>query len=250
MIDQTISHWHIVEESGGGGTALVGKAEDTSLGRILSYFASRRWCFFAVIVILSSCRLASQTASDEQKPLRFDLTPLVGYRTNMLFPTGHPPTPHLVLAAKPSYGVSVGVRLDQENLIEFRWARQDSHFHIRGSAAPDKKVMLDQFHGDFTHEYILEDGPHWARPFVLASAGATHVDGGSGSSFTRFSCGIGSGIKVYFARHLGIRAQGEWIPVIVEPEVTSFVCGSGCIVRLSARMVSQGEIVVGPLFRF
>jgi hypothetical protein len=248
MIGQTISHYHFVEKL--GGRRAVYKAEDTSLGRILSYLACGRWLAFALMVIVACGKLASQTATDEQKPLRFDLTALVGYRTTMSFPTGHPPIPHLVLAAKPSYGISVGVRLDEENLIEFRWVRQDSHVHIRGSAAPDKKVVLDQFHGDFTREFILEDGPHWARPFVLASAGATHVDGGTGSSFTRFSCGIGGGIKVYFTRHFGVRMQGEWIPVVVEPEVTSFLCGSSCIVRLSARMVSQAEIVVGPVFRF
>jgi hypothetical protein len=146
--------------------------------------------------------------------------------------------------------MSVGVRLDEENLIEFRWARQDSHVHLRGSAAPAKNVVLDQFHGDFTREFILEDGPHSTRPFVLASAGAMHVDGGTGSSFTRFSCGIGGGIKVYFTRHFGVRMQGEWLPLVVEPEVTSFVCGGGCIVHLSARLVSQGELAVGPVFRF
>ena len=129
----------------------------------------------------------SQTASDEQKSLRFDLTP-VGYRTIMSFPTGHPPSPHLTLAAKPSYGAAVGVRLDELNLIELRWARQDTHVHLNGSAPfSDKKVMLDQFHGDFTHEYILEEWHRWARPFVMGSVGATHVNGGTSSSFTRFS---------------------------------------------------------------
>jgi hypothetical protein len=248
VIGQTISDSRIVEKLDSSGA--IYKAGITPWAVMLIYLACRQWCVFALMIILSSGRLASQTAADYQKPLRFDLTPLIGYRTRMLFPTGHSPSPRLVLAAKPSYGMSIGVRLDEENLIEFRWARQDSHFHIRGSAAPDKKVTLDQFHGDFTREFILEDGPHWARPFVLASAGATHVDGGIDSSFTRFSCGIGGGIKVYFTRHFGVRVQGEWIPVVVEPEVTSFVCGSGCIVRLSARMVSQGEIVVGPVFRF
>jgi hypothetical protein len=202
------------------------------------------------MVILCSGRLESQTATEEQKPLRFDLTPLVGYRSYLGFPTGHPPSPHLILDGGLSYGMSVGVHLDEENLIELRWVRQDTQVHLRGSASSYKKVVLDQFHGDFTHEYIPEAGPHWVRPFVMASAGATHVDGGTGSSFTRFSCGIGGGVKFYFTRHLGVRVQGEWLPLVVEPEVTSFICGGGCVVRLAARMVSQGEFAVGPVFRF
>jgi hypothetical protein len=211
-----------------------------------------RWLGFILIGILYSGGLASQSTtadSDQSKPLRFDLTPLVGYRTSMLFPTGHPPSPHLVLGAKPSYGVAVGVRVDEEDVIEFRWARQDTHVHVDDVPSSNEKVVLDQFHGDFTHEYILE-GPRWARPFVMGSAGATRVAGGANNHFTRFSFGLGGGVKVFFTRHLGLRMQGEWLPLVVEPEVTSFICGGGCIVRLSARLVSQGEIVAGPVLRF
>jgi hypothetical protein len=75
----------------------------------------------------------------------------------------------------------------------------------------DETVVLDQFHGDFTHEYIPEEGLRWARPFVMGSASATQVAGGANNSFTRFSFGLGGGIKVYFTRHLVLRMQGEWL---------------------------------------
>jgi hypothetical protein len=213
-----------------------------------------RWCFFVLMVMLCVRRVAAQTAADHQQTEdrlpRFDVVPLVGYRTIMKFPTGHEPSPGLILGARPSYGIAIGVRLDDENLIEFRWARQDTQVHLEGSIPPsDKRVGLDQFHGDFTHEYILEEGPHWARPFVVGSVGATHV-GGTSSRFTRFSFGLGAGLNTYISRHVGFRVQGEWLPVVVQPEVTSFFCGSNCVVRLAARLVSQGEIAVGPVFRF
>jgi hypothetical protein len=149
-----------------------------------------------LLVTLYSDRLPSQTATDEQaqaKPLRFDLTPLVGYRTSMTFPTGHDaqePAPRLILDAKPSYGIAFGVRLDEENLIEIRWARQDTYVHLEGGApSPNEKVVLDQFHGDFTHEYILEDWFPRARPFVTGSIGATRVAGGATTASLVFPSG-------------------------------------------------------------
>jgi hypothetical protein len=213
------------------------------------------WCRIGFVVLLYSVSLFSQITADEQsgtKPLRFDVTPLIGYRTIMNFPIGQQQGPGLILDAKPSYGLAVGMRLNEEDLIEIRWARQYSYAHLEGAApSSNEKVTMDQFHGDFTHEYILENWSPRARPFVMGSVGATRIAGGpNNNSFNRFSFGLGGGIKFYFTRHLGWRIQGEWLPIVVSPEVGSFVCGGGCVVQLSVTAVSQGEIVSGPLFRF
>ena len=97
-----------------------------------------------------------------------------------------------------------------------RWARQDSYVHAEDITPqpPRQHVILDQFHGDFSHETPIEDWASWARPFVLASVGATHVSGSSNISFTRFSFGIGAGIRFYASRHLGFKIQAEWLPVL------------------------------------
>jgi len=198
------------------------------------------------------CVATSQISTD-QKLLRFDLTPLVGYRTSMSFPTSdtaNSSSPHVILDASPSYGISFGVRLDEENLIEFRWARQDTHVHLENAQFPNSSAVLNQFHGDFTHEYFIDQWPPWVRPFIMGSVCATHVGGAANSSFNRFSFGLGTGIKVFPTRHVGFRVQGEWLPVVVNPQVNAFICGGGCIVRLSGTLVSQGEIAIGPEFRF
>jgi hypothetical protein len=223
----------------------------------MSHLGCLSGCPLVFVVLLYSVSLSSQTATDEQsrtKPLRFDVTPIIGYRTSINFPTGQDVQhqgPGLILDAKPSYGLAVGMRLDEQDLIEIRWARQYTYVHLEGAAPfPNERVVMDQVHGDFTHEYILENWSPRARPFVMGSIGATRIADGANNSFTRFSFGLGGGIKFYFTRHLGWRIQGEWLPIVVSPEVGSFICGGGCVVQLSVTAVSQGEIVLGPLFRF
>ena len=205
-------------------------------------------------LILGSSSLWSQQQT-QPKLLRFDLTPIVGYRTSTSFTTQagiEGVSARVVLDSSPSYGAAFGVRLDEDNLIEFRWARENTHSHVEGAVVVPSRVhvKLDQFHGDFTHEYTLEEWRPWIRPFVMASVGATRFSDAASNSFTRFSFGIGGGVKFFPTRHLGFKMQAQWLPVLVEPEVVSFVCGTGCAFRLQSQGISQGEFAMGPVFRF
>src|SRR5262249_6402267 len=111
-------------------------------------------------------------------------------------------------------------------------------------------VSLDQFHLDASHEYVLDEWPLWARPFVTGSVGLTHISSTAGTaSFTRFSFGIGGGIKAFPLRQLGFKLQAQWLPMWVKPEVQA-ICGVGCVIHIGGRLVSQGEVTVGPVFRF
>lgn len=159
--------------------------------------------------------------------------------------------PRVVLDATPSYGFAFGVRLHEDDVVEFRWARQDSHAHFEDAfpGSLTRTATLNQFHGDFSHEYMIEDWKSWARPFVMLSVGATHVSGSPVTSFTRFSFGIGGGIKFFKGRHLGFRVQAEWLPVLLNPYGVA-VCGAGCVVHIGGTLSSQGEVAVGPLIRF
>jgi len=47
--------------------------------------------------------------------------------------------------------------------------------------------------------------------------GATHVSSSTNLNFTRFSFGIGGGIRLYASRHFGFKIQAEWLPVFATP---------------------------------
>lgn len=206
------------------------------------------------LLITLSARLNAQQ-QPEPKPLRFDFTPWIGYRTSTSFPIEPHVTgtnPRVVLDPSPSYGVSFGVRLtDPADLVEIRWARQDSYVHAEDFTPqpPRQRVILDQFHGDFSHEFFVEEWGSWATPFAMASVGATHVSSSTDINFTRFSFGIGGGVRFYASRHFGFKIQAEWVPIFADPHV-AFICGGGCIVHVGGTLSSQGEVLAGPLLRF
>lgn len=205
-----------------------------------------------LLIVLSPALSAQQ--QPEPKPLRFDFTPFIGYRTSISFPIEPHVSgmnPRIVVDASPSYGVSFGVRLEEDGLVEIRWARQNSYIHSEDVSLPipRQRAILDQFHGDFSREYVVDEWRPWARPFVLLSVGATHVSSSTNSNFTRFSFGMGGGVRFYPSRHVGFKIQAEWLPVLLNPQV-AFVCGAGCIVRVGGSLGSQGEVMVGPMLRF
>jgi hypothetical protein len=210
--------------------------------------------FKATLLIIAFSAALRAQQQPEPKPLRFDFTPFIGYRTSVSFPVEphvSGTNPRVVVDASPSYGASFGVRLQEDGLVEIRWARQDSYVHSQdvGLTPPRRRVILDQFHGDFSREYIVDEWRRWARPFVLLSVGATHISGSTESNFTRFSFGIGGGVRFYPSRHVGFKIQAEWLPVLVDPQV-AFICGAGCIVHAGGSLSSQGEVFVGPILRF
>ena len=209
--------------------------------------------FLPTLLLVFSRSLPAQQPA-EPKPLRFDVSLFIGERTSMTFPVDPHVTgtnPRVVLEASPSYGIAFGGRPREEDLIEVRWARQDSYVHSEEITTPiqRQRVVLDQFHGDFSHEPWIEQWPVWIRPYVLASVGGTRIFNSAGVSFTRFSFGLGAGIRFYATRHVGFKLQGEWLPVLASPQV-AFVCGGGCIIHVGGAAASQAEIFASTFLRF
>jgi hypothetical protein len=185
----------------------------------------------------------------------FEVTPFIGGRFGGTFeiqPDGAAEV-RASLNDAVSYGVSAGVRFDDLSMIEFSWTRAKSGLRFETGTNPPTTslgdVTLNQFHGDFTREFILEE-MRGLRPFLMASVGATHL-GTSNDGFTRFSFGLGTGLKVLLNSKLGVRIQAQWVPIWVDPEVRGFACGGGgCIAVLSGKLTQQFEVNVGPVFRF
>ena len=188
----------------------------------------------------------------------FEVTPLVAARLGGTFaiqPDGAVPI-EAGWNDAASYGLAAGVRFDDFSLIEFRWTRATSTlrfgapFAFLGASVGD--VTLNQFHGDFTREFVIPE-VKGLRSFLTASLGVTHLSAAQ-DRFTRFSFGFGAGLKQFLGSRLAIRADAQWLPILVEPSVRGFACGTiqfgGCLVVLDGELVHQIQFSIGPVVRF
>jgi len=194
-------------------------------------------------------------AQDLPEPVtdRIEIIPLLSYRSHLSLPvqTGIEGTnPRVVLDSSPGFGIGLGLRLNDTNLVELRWSRQDSYARVENSTVvvPTTRVVLNQVHCVFSQEYGLGRRVPWLRPFLVGSVGATSF-GATGSDSTHLSVGVGGGVRFLVSRHLGFRMEAQWLPIFHSAEHVS-LCGGECSVHIGGTLASQSEVAVGPIIRF
>jgi hypothetical protein len=78
--------------------------------------------------------------------------------------------------------------------------------------------------------------------------------GAAQDRFTRFSFGLGAGLKQFLGPRFAIRAEAQWLPIVLEPSVRGFACGTlqfgGCLLVLDGELVQQVHFSIGPVVRF
>jgi hypothetical protein len=166
----------------------------------------------------------------------FEVTPVIGIRFGGTWDVGaaQPPQTQAVWKDASSYGLSAGVRFDEFSLVEFRWTRStstlrfDAPFAQLGASLGD--VTLNQFHADFTREFVI--------PEVKGLR----------------SFGFGAGLKQFLGSRFAIRAEAKWLPILIDPQVGPWACGTvgigGCVVTVTGPLAQQFELSVGPVLRF
>jgi hypothetical protein len=188
----------------------------------------------------------------------FEVTPFLGVRFGGIFDiqTDESSQTQASWEDAASYGLSAGVRFDDFSLVEIRWTqsasalRFDAPLRFLGASLGD--VTLNQFHADFTREFVIPE-VKGLRSFLTGSVGATHI-AAANDGFTRFSFGLGAGLKQFLGSRLAVRAEAHWLPIWIDPEVGAWACGAveigGCLVVLTGRLTQQFELSIGPVVRF
>ena len=185
---------------------------------------------------------------------RFEVQPFVGYKWG-----GSTDVAPNVLAIQQlkfdssvAYGVSVGYNVNHVG-VEFLWNHQPTKAAadlFTGATLQQKtSVDLDQFHGNILYNFGSSEAK--LRPFVLVGFGATRI-AGAGDSVTKFSYGLGGGIKYPLGSHVGLRLQLRYAPTYLYSTADGVWCNwyGFCFVASNDHFLNQGDATAGIYFRF
>jgi opacity protein-like surface antigen len=193
---------------------------------------------------------------------QYEVTPFYGTRFGGnidLSQQGNPNVDFLNIKSSENYGVMAGVSFWRDFQGEFMWNRQptslSAHNPNDGSYSFLSDMNLDMYQFDALYQI-----PHslWKlRPFVVAGLGFSHfgvqpVNGQQVLGFSnRFSYNLGGGVKYFFNRHWGVRAEARWSPSHTTQGETVY-CDPyfGCAPAAVANKAQQGQANIGLIFRF
>lgn len=180
---------------------------------------------------------------------KVELTPFVGYRfggqidedANVHFGSGD-----FDIDDDTSAGLILGFAVTRGLQVELIWSHQATRLlEDRGFFGGDAELFdidLDYYHAGVAYQWVLGQ----VRPFVGASLGATELnpDEPGLASETRFSIGIGGGVKLMFTRNLGLRFEGRLLATdLVDDD-------DFCRRRCRNDDLTQGELRGGLILAF
>ncbi len=196
------------------------------------------------------CVAALLTAASDATAQTVELTPFGGYRVGGGFfnvPDGRVVNDGF----SASYGllVNVDVGLLTPGLkVEGLFSRQELRVEIRSITLlqPPYSVRIDvdqmQLGG------IQEFGDGRARPFLSGLLGLTRY-AAPGETEVRFAVGMGSGVKLFATRHIGLRLDARAYVTFVDVNGAG-VCGEGCVIGFSVAPSWQGDFTAGLIVAF
>lgn len=201
-------------------------------------------CFLIIFGILSILSVSTESVAQN-----FEVTPFAGYRFGGDFEdsvTGF----GLDIDDSESYGLILGFNMSPETQIEFLYSHQSTKIEPKGLFSPTSLTDLDMDYYHLGGSYIWNPKKN-LRPFIQASLGATHLNpdrAGLGSE-TRFSFGIGGGVKYFFTKHISLRLDGKALATVLNSNSAIF-CSGGCTVRIQGSTLWQFEGGLGVIFAF
>lgn len=125
---------------------------------------------------------------------------------------------------------------------ELLWSHQDSSLNFQGNNGLGKvDLMIDviQIGG------VAEFGTQRFRKYVSAHVGATHYSFDGYGDDTRFSFGIGAGVKAYLTKNLYLRAEVRGYCAVVDAEGGFIYANGVTVASFRGSTLWQGQVSIG-----
>jgi hypothetical protein len=178
------------------------------------------------------------------------VTPFYGYRFSGEFEDSDTGA-HLKLRDSPCWGGAFDVRLSEETQLEFYFSRQETELKQEEDLFASTTLFdldVDYYHLGGT--YRLRYGP-W-EPFVVGTLGATHLapEPPGLDSLTRFSLGLGGGLRFFPTKHLGLYLAGRGLFTALEGDLAYRSDSGDTTLRINTDGFWQVELQAGLVFAF
>jgi hypothetical protein len=193
--------------------------------------------------------LASAATASAQN---FEITPFYGYRFGGDFFELLTQQP-LDLDGAPAAGVAVDVPMRNGVQFEALFTHQNAHVSVPAfpSGLPVRwQMIVDHWQAGGLREFDLTFHPTKVRPFLNGTLGLTRY-AANGDNEIRFAVGAGGGVKLFPAKHFGVRLGGQVFATFVDADAQVFACTPGiCLVGFRADVLWQAEFTAGLIVRF
>jgi opacity protein-like surface antigen len=203
-----------------------------------------RALFIAAIVLIAAAP-GHVFASD------FEITPFAGYTWGGEF-TDTQTGDKLTANENSSYGVMLDFKQTDESQIELYFSRQATRLSQKSSSftgTPLFDLNIDYYHIGGTA--LMGEGK--VKPFIVGTVGATRMapTGSDNEAVTKFSLGLGGGVKILFTDNIGVRLEGRWFGTFFDGSGQAFCSSSSgqCLIKVQGDVFSQfvanAGIIVG-----
>ncbi|HON91847.1 MAG TPA: outer membrane beta-barrel protein [Sedimentisphaerales bacterium] len=200
---------------------------------------------------LTACLAAGLAAAAQAQDLKsVEITPFFGYGFSGGFEDADTGVDYDV-DDKTCYGGMIDIRVSENKQIEFFLSRQKTELQADEGLFGGPTLFdldIDYYHLGGT--YILTG--NWWQPFVVATVGATHIDPDiSGSdSLTRFSLGIGGGVRLFPTENFGLYLAGRGLFTFVGGDTLIQSEDGTLTVEIAGDTFWQTQLQAGVIFAF
>ncbi len=207
---------------------------------------SMRVAFIVMIVLITAMIPGYVYAAD------FEITPFAGYTWGGDF-TEETTGTKLAVDETSNYGIMLDIKQTDDSQIELYYSHQSTRLHTESSGFYTGTPLFD-LNIDYIHiggTYGMASGK--VKPFVVGTLGATYMapKGEGLDSVTKFSLGLGGGVKIFFTDHLGMRFEGRWFGTLFDGSGQAFCASSGqCLIKVQGDVFSQFVANAGIVFAF